>query len=58
MKPLRRWTRSTIVEILKGYSTNFGAFGSAWSTIVEILKGYSTINDSMNYYNIYNSRNS
>ena len=33
---------STIVEILKGYSTIFGDKKRAESTIVEILKGYST----------------
>ena len=49
--------KSTIVEILKGYSTKHDIRIDVKSTIVEILKGYSTFH--LNFFvEIYNSRNS
>ena len=56
--PQRYTVISTIVEILKGYSTTKSGKSPTESTIVEILKGYSTVAYESMYFCIYNSRNS
>ena len=39
--PFNKLLLSTIVEIIKGYSTSIQTLLSCLSTIVEIIKGYS-----------------
>ena len=39
--PFNKLLLSTIVEIIKGYSTSIQTLLSSLSTIVEIIKGYS-----------------